>query len=416
MRVSYKDIIITIFKIILLIYMGYATLLGIPVLNDKGNARVLMSVLTILVFLLAYQKRYLIKIKEYTAPYFDRYIKVLSAVLVIHGIYGAVKYGQSTFDMYIVLIEYTFLLLVYPALMWLDLDETSFFNFVTCSTILLAFITIIKALFVNYLGINVIQTLHSSIRNGRVRITTPAICSILTIVLFYRVLNEKKKRIINIVLLLMLLSTLIWVDQTRMVIVSVLCGLGASVLAKKRQHPARTLIVYLVAAILIAVALNSGVLDSFMDSFSVNSKESSSTSVRLQAIEYFWTFFKDNPILGMGYIRPTSAELISIWSGPLKKFYLNDLGAIGLLCRAGLTSIIIYWIPLIRMFVIAFRALKYKITESSLLIGLVIYVAITSVSLIYTDQERLLWFGILMAIFEFYNVKMMKDKEQEIYS
>ena len=416
MCVSYKGIINKIFKIVILIYMGYASLLGIPILSDDGNARVVMSVLTIFIFLLAHQKRYLVNIKKYTDPYFNKYIRILTVILLIHGVYGSIRYGQSAFDMYIVLIGYTFLLLVYPALMWLDLDEKKFFRFITYATCLYAFITVVQVLFVNYFGISLIKTLRGSVRNGRVRITMPAICSILTIFSFYKVLNEKKRRLSNIFIFILLLGTLVWIDQTRMAILAIICGLGAAILTKKRQHADRTLAAYIVIAILIAVAFNSGVFDSFLASFSANSKESSSTSVRLQAIEYFWTFFKNNPILGMGYIRPVSSDLVSIWSGPLRKFYLNDLGAIGLLCRVGLTSIIIYWIPLIRMFVVAFRALKYRAVESSLLIGLSVYVAVTSISLVYTDQERLLWFGMIMAIFEFYNEKVIeKNEEQKIY-
>ena len=172
--------------------MGYASLLGVPILSDKGSARVVMSVLTIFLFLLSYQKRYLVNIKKYTEPYFNKYISILTIILLIHGVYGSIRYGQSAFDMYIVLIEYTFLLLVYPALMWLDLDEKKFFRFMTYAACLYALITVVQALFVNYFGISLIKTLHSSIRSGRVRIVTPAICSILTIVSFYKALNEKK--------------------------------------------------------------------------------------------------------------------------------------------------------------------------------------------------------------------------------
>lgn len=411
MRANCKDIIKSVLKTVMLIYMGYASLAGIPFLSDKGNARVVMSVLTIFVFLLIYQKRYIKSLKKYTTVFFDKYIVALAVVLIIHGVYGARKYEQSFFDMYIVLIEYILLLLVYPILMWLDSDERGFWKFVKFSGGLLSFIIMVQAYFENYFGISVVQTIHGAVRNGRIRIITPAICSILVIYVFYSILNERKKRIGNMFLFGVLMITLIWVDQTRMMIVSVMCGLGACVLTRRRKHVLRTLIVYFVFVLIIAIALNTGMIEAFLKSFASNSKEGLSTSVRFEAIEYFWKFFRNNPLLGMGYIRPTTPELISIWSGPFKKFYLNDLGVIGLLCRTGLTSIVIYGVPLVRMFDVGFKNLKFKSIKGSLLIGLSVYMAVTSISLIYTDQERLLWFGMLIAIFEFYNLKTIERNE-----
>jgi hypothetical protein len=167
-----------------------------------------------------------------------------------------------------------------------------------------------------------------------------------------------------------------------------------------------------------AYVLLSGTFSSFFDSFSVDSEEASSTTARLNAIEYFKTFIDRNPFLGMGIIRPYTAELTLIWSGPFGTAYFDDLGLLGGFYRMGILGLSVMVIPLLRMSYLTYKLWRLKAKEAYTLLGVVVYLLASQTAQNYLDFQRAVIASFYWAIIEYlyYKNKEMVKNEDNDYS
>ena len=131
-----------------------------------------------------------------------------------------------------------------------------------------------------------------------------------------------------------------------------------------------------------------GYADVLIESFSSKGEMAGSTLARIGAIDYFSSIFRENPIFGMGFVRPRNAYLRRIWSGPRGIYYFSDLGAYGHLLQYGLIGSILYILPLGRMIYIAIKLYRQKRSEGVWALGAMAYIVVSQISLNYTEYMR----------------------------
>ena len=257
-----------------------------------------------------------------------------------------------------------------------------------------------------------------NIRNSNIRVTQGTFGTIMflynTCVVFF---EKKKGKLFNIAMVILSLYHVVFVQQTRvMIIISAACLAFVVLFYGKniRQQ------IFRAAAILLAGVMlgTSSEVSEFFATFTSTSLEYSGSSVaREYAITYFVSAFFKNPLMGYGW--PSDAGYSQIAHGPLGTAYTSDVGFIGLLAETGLFSIIFFVIPIIRMIYILFKTKEMPLnTMRMFLMVLIVYLLTTSATVIITDGARCLALPVIIALYEYYYASYTyrgKNIDENIY-
>lgn len=256
-----------------------------------------------------------------------------------------------------------------------------------------------------------------NLRNSNIRVTQGTFG---TIMFLYNVcavfFEEKKSKLFNVAMVILSLYHVVFVQQTRvMIIISTVC-LAFVVLFYGQNI--RQQIFRAVAILIAGVVLGtSSTVSEFIATFTSTSLEYSGSSVaREYAITYFMSVFFKNPLMGYGW--PSDAGYRQIAHGSLGTAYTSDVGIIGLLAETGLLSIVFFVIPIIRMIYILFKTKKMPLDSTRMfLMVLIVYLITTSATVIITDGARCLALPVIMALFEYYYASYIevKNRDEDIY-
>lgn len=191
---------------------------------------------------------------------------------------------------------------------------------------------------------------------------------------------------------------LIFVQQTRMYS---LCFIGSALIlyiveGKKNNRLAKILLVLFAG---IYVLFGAGIVDAFISSFSVFGEYGAGTRVRIEAIGYYMQYLRKNPLLGMGYVHEASYK--NILMGNDGRYYLSDLGIIGLMAQGGILTLCIYLLFIIRMAYIYMKLKTKSVEHLSLLAAILVFVLLTTPTLIVWSRLSMIYIGLIMAVFEY---------------
>lgn len=197
------------------------------------------------------------------------------------------------------------------------------------------------------------------------------------------------------------LMHLFLLQQTRMWMIIITVCIGIMILnygENKKQQIQRFVLVILIGFSLAY----SNILGDFMATFSQTSGEYSGSTI---AREYSWTYFMSvvakNPLFGFGV--PFDANYFRVAHGSLGVAQTSDVGFLGLLANMGIMAIGFYIYPILRM-VNQYRKQICK-CESNIrifLLTLIVFVILSSATLIITDAGRCMAFPFILALFEYY--------------
>lgn len=241
------------------------------------------------------------------------------------------------------------------------------------------------------------------IRNSSVRIGPGTFGNIMllynfNILLFGKNISEKR---FSLVMVVLGLYHLFVIQQTRMSILACSIGIATLILFygnNKKQQITRFL---LIIALGIGLSCTNYVQD-FISTFTSTSIEYEGSSIaRDYAVTYFLSVLSENPIFGYGW--PFDASYSNIAHGALGTAYTNDVGFLGLLVELGIFAIPLYVIPCIRMGFILRNTRYEKRNEFRMfLVVVLVFMAVTSITIIITDGGRCLAFPLVIALFEYY--------------
>ncbi len=398
-KLSYDNILIAVFALVYFLDVKCLCLIKYSRAKDL-NALELMAPLFVGLFML-------MLFSKVGREYLNRGRFVTSVliytvlVVIITAVYSMRTYSESVLDIFIASFHF-FILFATPLLFYLfQRSEKTMHNLLK----VLVFLGVASSLVAILQG--VCSQLHirfllpgsyqfGGYRYGRIRLSPTNLARFSALYLTYKFIAEREKRLLTGMCASVGLFSIIYYGSTRMdMIAFAVCIAMMLYFAGSKKK------VYSVLLILaVVVFLSMGYASVILESFSESGENGASTTARMGAIQYFLTYFKKNPLLGMGYVVPRSPSLTRIWSGPYGVYYFDDLGLMGGLFHYGIMGIVINVLPLARLVYIAVKLLIMKRSEGIWAIGVITYILVSQISLNYLDYQRTLIFPLYWALFE----------------
>lgn len=333
------------------------------------------------------------------------YLGVIVCFLIFEYFYIKHMYGgQQTFYEFANRNKhYVFILLTIPLIYIFIIEDSE--KKVMDSVLALVTITLglmlLYAFFYNWREIELFDiSMYSktSMRNDRMRMWDLSSLEGLAVIYgTYKILENHKKRVLYLFQVIVCIATLIYVEQTKMMLIAIAISIGFMLLIKPYKTVNGILAKY-VALILAGIAACSFVLPRLMSSLS----KGASVSYRLIEIQFVRGILHNYKLFGMGMITPRLQKKL-FYYGIYSYISLDDIGVIGYTAQAGIWIIGVYFLPMLRMAWILFYGHKNDLRI--FLWTVYIYLLVTSATLLVLDSQRILMLPFCLALFEFYHKK-----------
>lgn len=359
------------------------------------------------------------RIRETIRPYSGYailFMVILTIVLIIEGFYSYTAYSQTIIDViYAASMSFCRFLLIFPIIYLLCRPDgfTKLMNSVTIITVIVFLMRIFRAVIYNGVGYDILSNLEIGTRNGRLRHDLISVASVTFIYACYRFFKSSKntyQKYIFLGVIILFAFFEAYTNMTRMYMFTFVATFMVIMIVKKR--PINKEIVLLSSLLIIFFALlASGVITSFIQTFSTTSDMGLSTIARQNTIKYFISVFKENPIFGLGLIIPKE-ENYYIFFGPNGSAFLDDIGIINMVFHYGILGGIIVLLIFGRLLYIGINlCLNDSYDRKEFIIGSLAYLAATSISLSAFDSQRMLGLVIIWAVFEhdYYQYRFIKN-------
>lgn len=262
--------------------------------------------------------------------------------------------------------------------------------------------------FSNYASENIFTT--NTVRPGRILL--PVYGSIMIIYNFVKVyvgIMNKRVRKFHVIQFVLGIYCMVFVSQSRGPMLAIGFSIAGIVLSWKKPALFKEKEI-LLSFLLVLAAVFSGIITEFVVSFSTKGDMAFSTTARLDAIQYFWKCFCNNPLFGNGLAIDN--RYVDVIRGPEKTAYYCDVGIVGLMGHIGLCSIVVYIIPLIR--IIRRSAQIYRKSADREVVffsvGIAIYLLTSSPTYIILEEGPV-FFPIIWSYLEYHYVQAVKGQK-----
>lgn len=238
-------------------------------------------------------------------------------------------------------------------------------------------------------------------RNGLYRFnSTPFGSLVFTIISYNLITGKDRYKFIWSVILIYILWYNAVIYQSRAELLICLIPTVFMYLMFKRKQANIFALKYLVLILGIVFIITSGIFKRFIDTFSLGSSMGGSTRLRIEAFQYYLSYFKNNIITGIGFLDNSNAVTLAILRGPSGNRYLDDLGIIGFIFQFGLLGLIIL-VFIYRRIICIFLSVKDN-DKKTLLCGLIIlFTCMNFMSACPFDGNRMIIVPFMLAIFEY---------------
>lgn len=224
--------------------------------------------------------------------------------------------------------------------------------------------------------------------------------------LFSRKEMTRKRKYFTVLKLIVGILSLLFVAQVRALTICIAISFLIQVLKSGRTQKAKiwTVIVVLLVVIPMLFVFNDKIISYFFAAGMGGGLNSNSSMNRVYAMDYYWNCFLKSPFLGNGFVDGSvNSAYYAVEHGPQNVAWYSDVGFMGLLAKTGLIAILYYIIPVTKMCKVAHRVYKYvSHAEGGFLISCVVYVLLTSLTLIITDSGRVFLYPCLLALLLYY--------------
>lgn len=350
--------------------------------------------------------------------YINKYLIALCISVCIMWIYALVKYQDQRFiTTYGRGAHYLFLFLIIP-LLYIVYSEQSLdgiMGFTNAVTIIMYVVILFVSLFYECFGKLLFSYATTEVitRNGKLYIGAGPFAGIITIYNLYILLFNKKENSHRTfwaaIEVFLFIANFLFVEQSRVYEVVMLFSIGILLFYSTQNLKHKILMIFF---ILFGIGLYYyfGIIDNFIQTFNVVGENSGSTLARMGGYKYYFNQFIKNPIFGIGfageneYYNLVHGNGDFILRGKIVRYRYSDVGIAGLLAQTGIFSIIIYVIPIVRMIFITGKIKRNGERKVfGFLCSMLGYLLISSLTLIITDQERILAYPLIIVIFEYFN-------------
>ncbi len=328
-----------------------------------------------------------------------------------------IVYGQSLTRTFREVFPYSMFLIAIPMVIYIVRNNTTNCLINILNTIALFWYLLIILQQLLYLKGDTIIFSSSFEYEGRngIRMSLSCIGNLAIIINCHQLLFVKKKNRGKFSKLICVLGlyALIVIQQTRALTFAILLCIFIMILLDSRKQINKFLRKWLLLIAAVTLVMSTGAFDSFLESFSKTGELAHSTIVREEAIDYYISIFKSNPLFGFGFVGV--ADFNSLIRGPYGSYFLNDVGIFGQLAKLGIFIVPIYVWPVIRFIKIAYQTKQSGYYESFVLLTvLCVYILVTSVSVIMIDSARSIGMPIYIALFEYQNYLNKKTVTRKI--
>lgn len=211
-----------------------------------------------------------------------------------------------------------------------------------------------------------------------VRISEPYISSFLFIVCILGIYNNGffKKKVNNIIGIILLYFYAVFVSQTRMQILVYTLILFLMIVFQAFNSNHKGLAIISLLIIIFLFLLNREYVGSFLNSFDPNSVNGYSTTLRINSFNYFINEWQNGNVwLGFGF-TPDNHEI------GLNTYWISDFGIYINLFEFGILGFIILILPILKGIIVSVKHIKVSTFADNLFIGLTLFFII-SMSNIY---------------------------------
>ncbi len=261
-------------------------------------------------------------------------------------------------------------------------------------------VAVLHAVVFNFTGIRLFALNQLASKTNNIRLDFGLLFPLLIIYLFSMVLTRYNFRIL--LLLIVSLCMELYIQNVRVMELSfIACFIIMWIVAEKKIQ--KRLVKNIIICLVVILLGYMGVITDIINGFSIDpeiNKNYTSSLARVEAIEYYLMYLRENPIFGMGWINRTTPYLATIASGPKGTYHFDDLGIMGQLFRQGIVGSITYLLYVGRMLYISIK-LPDNCKNKVFVVGVCTYIFATLVSLNVFDVQRVLAATFYVAIVEY---------------
>ena len=256
---------------------GYFVLLNIPGLRDTGYMRIGFLLIATLLAMNCYINKNIYRTLQAYYNYLNVFILYLVVFYFAHFIYGMVHYTQQITSIINVSNYLGMFLLIYLFLYVFQMDGGYDRLIKSLSWITYPYMLVItlRAAIYNFTGRDLMPYLGHITRSGRLRYGIPALCGVLFLYYFYKLLQKDtlmKHKMLYTGLLLFTAFYLYYICMTRMYVIAFFLSALVIFLCKKRPKN-KQIVMVCVAIILLSVLYFSGLIPRFLATFTETSGE-----------------------------------------------------------------------------------------------------------------------------------------------
>ena len=317
---------------------------------------------------------------------------ILWGIQIIHSVIAYHKYGQTFVQVlsvaYAMLSVFAFFPFSYYQEKVDNIDCLK--KVIEYASVIAAVLNIFQVFLYNY-GITFLDlgTLGlANQRNGLRWGLGQYVVAISLMMSLFDAINLAEHRMQNVLLSALYLFDVIYAVKTRSLELYLIITIYFIIFFCLKGFNARILLSIVgVAALLYLVYAN--VIGSFYGELA----QDAGVNIRINAIAFYLKQFIEHPILGMGYIKASTAgthllELLRgpLWFGTTRYYFRDDVGFIGLLNENGIIGAIWYIWALILLFKESRYLYKKDYKHYTWCIASLIFITLCSVNLIYTTS------------------------------
>jgi hypothetical protein len=414
-EVIMKKVINSIIVLILLLEVRFFYIIKLPKIiegfNNYNNKMIILIMIIFLISIMIVTNKFR-KTKNYK---FNTHIWSLSCLICIQLIYSYYKYNQGIKSL--ILSSYFFFIIFMYYILINFLDDRKEFEKVINTMIIFSLILSIEFLIQGlvyqisgkmFLNISEISDSVGGIyiRNNRLRLTQPStlisFCVILSYSRFF-IAKNKFIKLINLFNIVFGICYLNFVCQTRILLIVVIVSVVSMSIFKSEKSIVKKIMMSILIMSIMIFVLNMDASREFLSSFN-SSENSGSVYARKEAIEYYFTIIKQNPINAMGLIyEVTGNYLYYVLHGPQGYLFTTDVGILGLWTMLGTFGLIWYISFIMKIIKLTFGSgKKYNNSINKMEnIGVIVFLISTSFTLIITDPQRIILLPFVMVIVEY---------------
>lgn len=346
---------------------------------------------------------------------FSKYVYSYIILIALSALFSYLKYQPNLNEIVLPLVAYLSIVLYFPMRRYLKNHTPFFINLLTWLNIIANVVMVIQ-LFYYRLTFKVFLHIYEFYsvgriftRDGDIRITYLGTIISFSCIVSIGIIFLKKsqykllKTDIKIHWLNILLSLIYFqfISQTRMYVIVIL---GTIFILMYVSVKSKNFIVNIIRQIMFFIVIlllvfYSGVLDYFrmlIQPFIDGSYiYDGSYYARLESLNYFSDVIKSNPLFGNGLLLPNAkSSYYNIITGPMGYAFYTDVGILGLTAQFGIPMLIWYLLLIKYIFKI------YQINHNKIILSLVIFICLSSATLIVTDPQRITFLILSLSIID----------------